>query len=113
MRIKKGDTVLVISGDDRGKMGKVLKIFKEKNRAVVESVNFIKRHTRPSTKNPKGGILEKEGSIEISNLMLYCSKCSSPSKVSYKVLADASMTGEKLSVRKTKVRICRKCGEII
>lgn len=65
MRIKKGDTVLVISGDDKGKMGKVLKIFKEKNRAVVESVNFIKRHTRPSTKNPKGGILEKEGSIEI------------------------------------------------
>jgi large subunit ribosomal protein L24 len=107
MRIKKGDTVLVISGDDRGKMGKVLKIFKEKNRAVVESVNFIKRHTRPSTKNPKGGILEKEGSIDISNLMLYCSKCSSPSKVSYKVLA--SETGGKPN----KVRICRKCGEII
>lgn len=107
MRIKKGDTVLVISGDDKGKMGKVLKIFKEKNRAVVESVNFIKRHTRPSTKNPKGGILEKEGSIEISNLMLYCSKCSSPSKVSYKILTSEA-TG-----KPNKVRICRKCGEIL
>ncbi len=106
MRIKKGDTVLVISGEDRGKMGKVLKIFKEKDRAVVESVNFIKRHTRPSTKNPKGGILEKEGSIHLSKLMVYCSKCSSPSKVSYKVL-----TGE--SGKPSKVRICRKCGELL
>lgn len=107
MRIKKGDTVLVISGDDRGKMGKVLKISKEKNRAVVEGVNFIKKHSRPTSKNPKGGILEKEGSIEVSNLMVYCSKCSSPTKVSYRLLK--SETVEKLN----KVRICRKCGEIM
>lgn len=107
MRIKKGDNVLVISGDDRGKMGKVLKVLKEKNRAIVEGVNFIKRHTRPSTKNPKGGILEKEGSIALSNIMLYCSKCSSATKVSYKVLKGES--GERLD----KVRICRKCGEVI
>jgi large subunit ribosomal protein L24 len=107
MRIKKGDTVLVISGDDRGKMGKVLKISREKNRAVVEGINFIKKHSRPTSKNPKGGILEKEGSIEVSNLMLYCSKCSSSTKVSYRLLK--SETGEKLN----KVRICRKCGEII
>jgi len=107
MRIKKGDTVLVISGDDRGKMGKVLKVLKDKKRAIVEGVNFIKRHTRPTTKNRKGGILEKEGSIESSNIMLYCSKCSSPTKVSYKVLENES--GEKLN----KVRICGKCGEVI
>jgi large subunit ribosomal protein L24 len=107
MRIKKGDNVKVISGDDRGKMGKVLKILKNKNRVIVEGVSFIKRHTRPTTKNPKGGILEKEGSINLSNIMLYCSKCSSPTKVGYKVLEGES--GEKLN----KVRICRKCGEII
>jgi large subunit ribosomal protein L24 len=107
MRIKKGDTVLVISGDDRGKMGKVLKISKDKNRAVVEGVNFIKKHSRPTSRNPKGGILEKEGSIELSNLMIFCSKCSSPTKVSYKLLK--SETGDKMN----KVRICRKCGEMI
>ncbi|MDP2960666.1 MAG: 50S ribosomal protein L24 [candidate division Zixibacteria bacterium] len=107
MRIKKGDTVLVISGDDRGKMGKVLKISKDKNRAVVEGVNFIKKHSRPTSRNPKGGILEKEGSIELSNLMIFCSKCSSPTKVSYKLLK--SGTGDKMN----KVRICRKCGEMI
>ncbi len=107
MRIKKGDTVKVISGDDRGKMGKVLKISKDKNRAVVEGVNFIKKHSRPTSRNPKGGILEKEGSIELSNLMIFCSKCSSLTKVSYKLLK--SETGEKLN----KVRICRKCGEMI
>ncbi len=107
MRIKKGDTVLVISGDDRGKMGKVLKISKDKNRAVVEGVNFIKKHSRPTSRNPKGGILEKEGSIELSNLMIFCSKCSSPAKVSYKLLK--SETGDKMN----KVRICRKCGEML
>lgn len=107
MRIKKGDTVLIISGDDRGKMGRVLKVLKDKNRAIVEGVNFIKRHTRPTSKNRKGGILEKEGSIEVSDIMIYCSKCSSPTKVSYKVLEGES--GEKLN----KVRICRKCGEVI
>jgi len=107
MRIKKGDTVLVISGDDRGKMGRVLKVLKDKKRAIVEGVNFIKRHTRPTSKNRKGGILEKEGSIEVSDIMLYCSKCSSPTRVSHKVLTKER--GEKLN----KVRICRKCGEVI
>lgn len=107
MRIKKGDTVLVIAGDDRGKMGKVLKVLKDKNRVIVEGINFIKRHTRPTTKNPKGGILEKEGSIALSNIMFYCSKCSAPTKISYKILESES--GEELN----KVRICRKCGEVI
>jgi len=107
MKLKKGDTILVISGDDRGKMGKILKVFPDKSRVIVEGVNFIKRHTRPTTKNRKGGIIEKEGSVNLSNLMLYCTKCSSPTRPSFKVIEGESGEG------KTKVRICRKCGEII
>lgn len=106
MKLKKGDTVLVISGDDRGKMGKVLKVEQKKNRAIVEGVNFIKRHTRSSSKNPKGGIIEKEAPVTVSNLMLYCSRCSSPIRASLKIVEGSG--GEK-----TKIRICRKCGEII
>jgi large subunit ribosomal protein L24 len=107
MKIKKGDSVLVIAGDDRGKTGKVLKVFSDKNRAIVEGINFIKRHTRQTQKAQKGGIIEKEGSVHISNLMLFCPKCSSPTKVAYKILE-----GEE-GGRPSKVRICRKCGEII
>ena len=106
MKLKKGDTVLVIGGDDKGKTGKILKIFPDKNRAIVEGVNFIKRHTRPSTKNPKGGLVEKEASINLTNLKLYCSKCGAHTRVSFKV-----MEGE--GPEKKKVRICRKCGEIL
>jgi len=107
MKLKKGDTVLVIAGDDRGKMGKILKVFPDKDRAVVEGINFIKRHTRPSSKNRKGGIIEKEGSVNLSNLILYCTKCSTPTKPNFKIIENES--GEE----KAKVRICRKCGEII
>lgn len=107
MRIKKGDSVLVIAGDEKGKTGKVLKVFPDKNRAIVEGVNFIKRHTRQTRRAQKGGIIEKEASVNVSNLLVYCSKCSSPTRVSFKVLQPES--GEKSS----KVRICRKCGEII
>ncbi|MFQ6003054.1 MAG: 50S ribosomal protein L24 [Candidatus Zixiibacteriota bacterium] len=107
MWIKKGDSVLVIAGDDRGKIGKVLKVFPNKNRAIVESVNFIKRHTKQTRRAQKGGIIEKEAPVNLSNLLVFCSKCSSPTKVSFKVLEGEA--GEKSS----KVRICRKCGEII
>ena len=106
MKYKKGDTVMVIAGDDRGKMVKVLKVVQKKNRAIVEGVNFIKRHTRPSTKNPKGGIIEKEAPLNLSNLMLYCSRCSSPIRASFRIVEGSE--GEK-----TKIRICRKCGEVI
>lgn len=68
-RIRKGDTVVVLSGDDRGKEGTILKIDPEKSRAIVEGVNFVKRHTRPTQKNPQGGIIEKEAPIHLSNLM--------------------------------------------
>jgi large subunit ribosomal protein L24 len=107
MKIKKGDTVLVISGDDRGKTGKVLKVFSEKNRVIVEGVNFIKRHTRQTQQMQKGGIIEKEAPVHVSNLMLHCPKCSSPTKVAFRILEGE---GEG---RPKKVRICRKCGEIV
>ena len=107
MRIKKGDAVVVIAGDDKGKTGKVLKLFPRENRAIVEGINFIKRHTRPTQRKSKGGIVEKEGPVDLSNLKVYCSKCSSPTKVGFKILE------EKKEGKKDKVRICRKCGEII
>jgi len=68
LRVKKGDMVVVIAGSDRGKHGRVLRVYPAKNRVVVEGVNMIKRHSRPSQKNPKGGILEKEASIHVSNV---------------------------------------------
>jgi large subunit ribosomal protein L24 len=107
MKIKKGDTVLVIAGDDKGKTGKVLKVFPNKSRVIVEGVNFIKRHTKQSRRAQKGGIVEKEGTVHVSNLMLSCPKCSTPSKVTYKTL---ETEGEKKTRR---LRICRQCGEII
>jgi large subunit ribosomal protein L24 len=70
MKIKKGDTVKVISGNYRGKTGKVLKVFQSRNRAIVEGINFVKRHSRPTQNNPQGGIIEREASIHLSNLML-------------------------------------------
>ncbi len=107
MKIKKGDTVLVIAGEDRGKTGKVLKVFCEKSRVIVEGVNFIKRHTRQTQRAQKGGIIEKEAPVHVSNLMLYCPKCSTPTKVAFRILG-----GEEGS-KSNKVRICRKCGEIV
>jgi large subunit ribosomal protein L24 len=68
MKVKKGDMVRVLAGNDIGRTGRVLKVFRKKNRVVVEGVNLIKRHTRPSQRNPKGGILEKEGPIHVSNV---------------------------------------------
>lgn len=107
MKIKKGDTVLVIAGDDKGKTGKVLKVFPDKNRAIVEGINFIKRHTRQTRRAQKGGIIEKEGTIHVSNLLLSCPKCSTLTRVTYR-----PMEGEGEG-KTRRVRICRKCGEII
>ena len=102
MKIVKNDTVLVISGNSKGSKGKVLKVFPKRSRVIVEGVNFIKRHTRPTQKNPQGGILEKEASVHISNLMVICPKCSAPSRMGKKVLADGK-----------RVRICRNCEEML
>jgi large subunit ribosomal protein L24 len=105
MRIKKNDTVMVIAGKGRtqkSNIARVLKVFPEQGRILVEGINLVKRHSRPTRRNPKGGVVEKEGSIHISDVMLYCSKCSSPTRVGYRLLEDGS-----------KVRVCKKCGEII
>ncbi len=100
--INKGDRVIVISGEDQGKEGIVLKVDRSNDRAIVESVNFVKRHTRPTQKNPQGGIVEKEAPVNISNLMVICGKCSVGVKTKIVTLADGS-----------KVRACKKCGEMI
>ncbi len=101
--IKKGDTVLVIAGDEKGKTGKVLRVDRKKSRAVVERVNFIKRHVRPGhPMAPQGGIIEREAPIHISNLMLVCPKCNKPSRVK----------NVRLENRK-RARVCKRCGEQI
>ena len=100
--VKKNDTVMVIAGKEKGKTGKVLRILPEKDRAVVEKVNFIKRHMRPGAHSRQGGIVEKENPINISNLMVVCGKCTDPTRVGRRVLEDGS-----------RVRYCKKCDEII
>ncbi|MBW1709288.1 MAG: 50S ribosomal protein L24 [Deltaproteobacteria bacterium] len=100
--IKKDDRVIVLSGKAKGKIGKVLKIIPKKNRAIVEKVNMVKRHTKAGPNVAKGGIIEKEGSLHISNLMLVCPKCADPMRVSRKHLEDGS-----------RVRVCKNCGETL
>ena len=106
MKIHKNDNVVVVAGNARGKSGKVLKVFREEHRVIVEGVNIIKRHTRPSGKNPQGGIVQKESSINLSNVMVVCPKCNEPSRVGRKPVSD-SATG-----RKHMMRVCRKCEEM-
>lgn len=98
MKIKKGDLVKVITGDNKNKTGKVLKVYKETNRAIVEGVNIQKRHTRPSAKNTQGGIIEKEASVHISNLMYFDSKSNKESRIGYKILVDEK-TGKQKKAR--------------
>ncbi len=107
MKIRKNDTVKVIAGSykDKGRVGKVLKVYPDKNRIIVEGVNIIKRHTRPSQKNPQGGIVEKEAPIHVSNVMYYSTKFSVTSRVGYKYLEDGA------KVRYCKNPVCQ--GEII
>ena len=100
--IKKGDQVVVISGKERGKTGRILRVFPKKQRAIVERVNFVKKHTKPSQKNRQGGIVEKEASLHVSNLLLYCVRCEKGSRIGFKILEN-----------KTKVRYCKRCNELI
>ncbi|RKY89896.1 50S ribosomal protein L24 [candidate division KSB1 bacterium] len=102
MNIRKNDHVIVISGVHKGKKGKVLKVFPKENRILIEGVNIIKRHTRPSQKNPQGGIIEKEAPIHASNAMIICGKCNSKTRIAKKVLKDKRI-----------VRVCRNCGEML
>lgn len=101
-RIKKDDKVKVVSGKEKGKMGKVLKVLRDRNRLVIENVNFVKRHTRPGGQTRQGGIVEKEAPIHWSNVMLVCNKCINPVRIKMQRLEDGKT-----------VRVCRKCGELI
>jgi large subunit ribosomal protein L24 len=99
--IHKKDKVLVLAGKDRGKQGEVIQVLPESQRVVVSKINFVKRHTKPTQTQP-GGIREKEASLHLSNVMLICKKCNQPMRPKSDRLSDG-----------TKVRICRKCGEMI
>ena len=100
LHIKKNDTVTVLSGKERGNEGKVLRVNPRTNRAVVENLNFLKKHTRPNPqRNIRGGVVEREGSIDVSNLKVICPECSAPTRVSLVFLADGR-----------KVRQCKKCN---
>jgi large subunit ribosomal protein L24 len=101
--IRKNDNVLVVTGRDRGKRGRVLKVIPETNRLIVEGVSVIKRHTKPNPqRNVKGGIVEREASLHASNVQLVCPECSAQTRIGRKLLGDGR-----------KVRICRKCGGVV
>ena len=99
--IRKGDTVQIITGREKGKTGKILMVQRANNRVVIEKLNLVKRHTKPTQKSPQGGIVEKEGSISYSNVLLLCPKCNRGVRTGVKFQGDK------------KLRICKKCGESI
>jgi large subunit ribosomal protein L24 len=101
-KIRKNDEVMVILGRDRGKKGKVLASIPRDDRLIVEGINMVKRHTRPRGKIRQAGIIEKEAPLHVSDVKLICKKCNRPARVGFRLLED-----------KSKVRSCKKCGEVI
>ena len=102
MRVKKGDLVRVISGNDKGKDGKILKVYPKTQRVIVEKINLIKRHTRPTQINPQGGIVEKEAPIHVSNVMLVCPNTKKPTRIGKEILSDGS-----------RARVSKRSGEML
>ena len=102
MNIRKDDMVLVIAGKDKGKKGKVRFAYPDNKRIMVEGVNFIKKHSKARGVARQAGIIEREATIQVSNVMLLCSKCNNPARVGFRFLADGR-----------KVRFCRACDEVI
>jgi large subunit ribosomal protein L24 len=102
MRIRKNDMVRVISGNDKGKEGKILKVFPGSNRIIVEKVNMTKRHTRASKNLPQGGIIEQEGPIDASNVMLICPNTGKPTRIGKDILSDGS-----------RARVSKQSGEML
>jgi len=102
MKIRRNDTVLVITGKDRGKKGRVRQSLPGESRVVVEGVNMVKRHMSPRGTARQAGIIEREASLHVSNVMLLCTKCDRPTRIGIRFLGDGS-----------KARICRHCGEMI
>lgn len=103
MNIKKNDNVIMLSGKDRGKMGKVLFVFPAESKVVVEGLNTVKRHQRAKREGQKGQVVNKERAVNVSNVQLVCPKCGKPTRVSRKT---ESLAGQ----GKNKIRICKKCG---
>jgi len=102
MHVKKGDTVELISGKDKGKRGKVLTAFPKDNRVIVEGVNMLTKHVKPTRELQQGGIIHQEGPVHVSNVLLYCPKCKRGRRAGKKILKDG-----------TKVRFCKACGETL
>ena len=102
MHVKSGDTVVVISGKDKGKTGKVMKVMPTENRLIIEGVNMITKHKKAAGPTQPGGILKYEGPIQASNVMFYCEKDKKGVRVGYSVSTDGK-----------KVRVCKKCGEVL
>lgn len=100
IHVRKNDTVVVVSGKDKGKTGEVLKVSPKNGKVIVQGVNIVKKHQKPNRANAQGGIIEKEGAIYSSKVMLYCNKCKNATRISNRILEDGS-----------KVRVCKKCGE--
>lgn len=101
MKIHKGDNIIMLSGKDRGKKGKILAVLSKENRVIVEGLNLIKKHTRPRKQGQKGQIISKERTVSVSSVALVCKSCGLPTRVGYKMEADK------------KVRICKKCKNIV
>lgn len=101
MKIKKDDTVLIISGKYRGKTGKILRAFPKERKILVEGVNLVKKHQKPRRAGEKGQVIQMPSSINVSNVKIVCSKCGKPTRVGYK------------TIEKNKFRVCKKCGQEI
>ncbi len=107
MKIRKNDTVIVIAGNDKGRTGKVLKVFPKTSRIIIEGINLRKRHTKPNTKNPQGGILEKEAPINSSNVMILDPKSNKPTRIGAKIILDEKTGKKKIA------RVSKTSGEMI
>lgn len=99
--VRKGDQVKVIAGNERGKEGEVLQVFVKQDRILVRGINFTKRHQRPTARQREGGIIEREGSIHVSNVLVICPECDRPTRVGFRRTEDGA-----------KMRVCRQCGEV-
>ncbi len=100
VHVRRGDVVAVIAGKERGKRGKVMRVLRDKGRVVVEKVNMVKRHQRPTQKLRQGGIIEREGALALSNVLLVCGRCDKPARSGVSLLADGR-----------RLRVCKRCGE--
>jgi large subunit ribosomal protein L24 len=101
-KIKKNDQVMIIKGREQGKTGRVIKVIPDNGHVLIEKLNLVKRHAKPSSQYKQGGIIEKEAPLAISNVMLICDKCKGPVRARIKILDDGK-----------KVRLCKKCGEVL